>query len=72
MPLWATLIILSIVTSTGGFLLKYVISIAGSLGAIQQRFTDGDRRVAALEQFKLDHEAEHVALRNNYWERRHR
>jgi hypothetical protein len=62
MPLWATLVILGVVTGTGGFLLKYIIEIAGLLGEIKQQ-------LKALEQWRLDHEAEHVAMRNNYWER---
>lgn len=62
MPLWATVAVLGVVTGTGGFLLKYIIDIAGLLGEIKQQ-------LKGLEQFRLDHEAEHVALRNDYWQR---
>jgi hypothetical protein len=62
MPLWATVTVIGIITSIGGFLLKYIVQIAGYLGAINQQ-------LKALEEFRRDHEAEHVALRNDYWQR---
>jgi hypothetical protein len=73
MPLWATLIVLGVVTSTGAGLLKTQLSIARELGTIGATLTSHDDRINDLEQserhYQLDRDAELVAYRNGYVER---
>jgi hypothetical protein len=62
MPLWATLVLLGVVTSVGAGLLKYAIQIASALATLTQMVSDNARRITALE-------AERAAWRNGYFER---
>jgi len=72
LPLWATIAILGIITTTGGFLVTYLMSSSRTLGRIDQAFSDTARRLTSIESWQINHSAEHVAYRNDYTERRRR
>lgn len=69
MPLWATVIVVGIVVSTGAGLLKTQLNIQRELGGITANRQADSKRIDDLERANLDHVAEHVAARNRYWER---
>ena len=69
MPLWATLIILGIVTTTGAGLLKTQLAISRELGGIGATISSYGDRLDDLERWQFDRDAEMVAYRNGYRER---
>jgi len=69
MPLWATVIVLSVVTGTGAFIVKFLMRTSEIFGKLEQAFVDWGRRLSDVETWQSDRDAEMVAYRNNYSER---
>lgn len=69
MPTWAVAVVCSVVIGLGGFMLKYLIRSAGTLGRIETKLDDQARRLNDIEDWQTNHTAEHVADRNAYWDR---
>lgn len=72
MPLWATVIIVGAVVTTGGGVIKILLSISRELGSITATIKGDAKRIDDLEDNERDHRAEHVAYRNDYAERTER
>lgn len=72
MPLWATIIVIGVVTATGAGLLKTQLAISRELGGINATMSSYGDRLDDLEQWQFDRDAELVAYRNGYRERQQR
>jgi hypothetical protein len=69
MPLWATLVIIGVITGTGGYVVRYLMGSSNTLGRMDQCLIDVLRRLTDVDDWRKDRDAELVAYRNGYFER---
>jgi hypothetical protein len=69
MPLWATVIVVGILTATSGFVLRYLITSSASQGRVEANISEIFRRLTSIDEWRKDRDAELVAYRNGYGQR---
>ena len=72
LPMWATVLVIGVITATGGYMVRYLVASSRTLGKIEGMLSANSRRINRVEDWQDAHDAEVVARANGYRERARR